>query len=231
MIETTADFQIISVIGNSDVVTALIYLICLFYSVWSWSIIFDKMFKFRLLKIKTDKFERLFWSGAMLEDIYKQVKNSQTYPSAMIFSAAMQEWESTNVLQIVQGNDSNKKESLKDRIATAMDNAFLKSMVKIKYGMTFLSIVSGTATLLGLFGTVWGLIVSFSNVATMQDNSLVVIAPGISAGLITTIAGLVAAIPANIAHLYYSTKIANFEDKMVTFCSEVLNILSRELDQ
>jgi biopolymer transport protein TolQ len=226
-----ANFQIINAIVSADATTAFIYLVLVFYSVWSWSIVFDKFFKFRLLKIKTEKFDKLFWSGVMLEDIYKQIKNNATYPSAVIFSAVMQEWESSNVLTIVQNNDSAKKESLKERLSMIMDVAMIKSMTKIKYGMTFLTIVSSTATLFGLFGTVWGLIMSFSKVAMMQDSSLVVIAPGIAASLATTFIGLIAAVPAAIFHLYYDSKINNFEDKMTNFCSDVLTILSRELDQ
>ena len=91
------NLQIFDMITKSDVITMTIYLVLIMYSVWSWSIVFDKIFKFRLLKIKTEKFDRLFWSGKMLEDIHKQIKNSANYPSAMIFCAIMQEWENANV--------------------------------------------------------------------------------------------------------------------------------------
>ena len=225
------NLQLFDIIAKSDGLTIIIYLILVVYSIWSWSIIFDKIFKFRLLKIRTDKFNKLFWSGKMLEDIYAQVKTSANYPSAMIFVAAMQEWESSNVLDIVQNNDSAKKVSLKERISNLMDVALVKSMHKIKYGMTFLLVVSNTATFFGLFGTVWGLMSSFLSISSMQDSSLIVIAPGVSSALITTIFGLVAAIPATIFYNIYSIKINNLEDQMINFSSDVLTILSRELDQ
>lgn len=225
------NFQIFDLIMKSDAVTMLIYIVLIVYSVWSWSIVFDKIFKFRLLKTKTEKFEKLFWSGKMLEDIYKQVKNNANYPSAMIFSSAMQEWESSNVLSIVKSGDVAKKNSLKERLASVMDVALVKSMSRLKYGMTFLLIVATSSTFFGLFGTVWGLIKSFLAIAATQDSSLIIIAPGIADALITTIFGLVAAIPATIFYSIYNIKINNFEDQMMNFSSDVLTILSRELDQ
>lgn len=223
--------QLFDMILKSDMITKSIYLILIVYSIWSWSIVFDKIFKFRMLKMKTERFDRLFWSGKMLEDIYKQVKSTANYPSAMIFVAAMQEWESSNVLNIVKNNDANKKESLKDRLASVMDVALLKSMSKLRYGLTFLLIVSTTGTLFGLFGTVWGLINSFMSISALQDSSLVVMAPGIATGFLATILGLFSAIPATIFYNIYNVKINNFEDQMANFSSDVLTILSRELDQ
>jgi len=225
------NFQIFDMIAKADAVEIMIYIVLVFYSVWSWSIVFDKIFKFRLLKMKTDKFDKMFWSGKMLEDIYRQVKTSANYPSAMIFIAAMQEWESSNVVAVVKSNDVAKKNSLKDRLASVTDVALNKSMNKLKYGMTFLLVVSTTATFFGLFGTVWGLMNSFLAISTMQDSSLIVIAPGITSALITTIFGLVAAIPATIFYSIYNIKINNFEDQMINFRSDLLTILSRELDR
>lgn len=225
------NIQIFDMIKHSDAVLMTIYIVLTFYSIWSWSIVFDKIFKFRSLKIKTEKFNRFFWSGKMLEDIYKQTKNNQTYPSAVIFAAAMQEWESANVLNLVKNNDTAKKESLKERMAIAMDVALSKSMSKLKYGMTFLLVVGTTSTFFGLFGTVWGLMHSFLSIAAMQDSSLIVIAPGIAKALTATTFGLIAAIPATIFYNFYNIKINNFEDQMNNFSSEVLNILSKELDQ
>lgn len=225
------NFQIFDMIANSDAVTMLIYLVLIGYSVWSWSIVFDKIFKFRLLKIKTERFDRLFWSGKMLEDIYKQIKNSANYPSAVIFCAIMQEWENSNVLEIVKDNNVDKKNSLKDRLSSVMEVALMRSVSKLRYGMTFLLIVSTTATFLGLFGTVWGLLKSFLSISALQDTSLLVIAPGIADALITTVFGLVAAIPATIFYNIYNAKINSFEDQMMSFGTDVLTILSRELDQ
>ena len=225
------NLQLFDMITKSDVITMTIYLVLIMYSVWSWSIVFDKIFKFRLLKMKTEKFDRLFWSGKMLEDIHKQIKNSANYPSAMIFCAIMQEWENANVLDIVKNNKVDSKNSLKERLSAVMEVALVKSVSKLGYGMTFLLIVSTTATFFGLFGTVWGLLKSFLSITALQDSSLIVIAPGIADALITTVFGLIAAIPATIFYNIYNTKINNFEDQMINFGTEVLTILSRELDQ
>ena len=95
----------------------------------------------------------------------------------------------------------------------------------------FLLIVSTTSTFFGLFGTVWGLTGSFLSIASLQDTSLIVIAPGVAASLITTVFALVAAIPATIFYNIYNTKLSNIEEQMNTFIDEVYNILSKELDQ
>jgi len=228
--DTGGSFQIFDLITRSDAFTTCIYLILIGFSVWSWAIFFDKVFKFRLLKIKTDAFDRMFWSGKMLEDIHKQVKNNANYPSAVIFSAAMQEWEASNVLAIVKNNDTVKKTSLKERLAILMEVAVNKSMAKLKYGMNFLLIVATSSTFFGLFGTVWGIMKSFFSISTLQDSSLIVIAPGVAGALVTTVFGLFAAIPATIFYTIYTAKINDFEDQMVNFSSDVLAILSRELD-
>lgn len=225
------NFQVFDMIANSDAITMTIYIVLIMYSVWSWSIVFDKIFKFRLLKLKTERFDRLFWSGKMLEDIYKQVKSSANYPSAAIFCSIMQEWESSNVLEIVKDNNVDKKNSLKERLSSVMEVALVRSVSRLRYGMTFLLIVSTTATFLGLFGTVWGLLKSFLSISALQDTSLLVIAPGIADALITTVFGLIAAIPATIFYNVYNAKINNFEDQMINFGTDVLTILSRELDQ
>ncbi|GMO59837.1 MAG: protein TolQ [Rickettsiales bacterium] len=224
-------YQILNIFINADIFTSFLYLFLIFYSVWTWAIVVDKFIKFHLLQIRTEKFDKIFWSGIILEDIYKQVKNNQSYPSAFIFSAVMQEWEETNVLEIVQTKDNIKKESLKTRLAIILDNAFLKSVTKLKTGMTFLDIVTKTATIIGFLITSWNFINVFNSIAIAQDTSLIIIAPQIASALLGLVLSLIVSFIAIMFHTYYQNKIYVFEDKMSVFCNDILTILSKELDQ
>lgn len=231
MFNTTETIQLFDLIINTDMVSKIILAILLIFSIISWALIFEKIFKFRMLSMRTKQFEKIFWSGQLLEDIYKKTRNGHKYPSAFIFNVAMQEWENGDVLEIVKSKNTEKKNSLKDRIYDLMSVNLNKSILNLRYGLGFLLIVASTSTLFGLLGTVWGIMQSFQSISLMQNVSLVTIAPGITNALITTIAGLITAIPALIAYYIYNNKISNFETDMENFELELLTILSRELEQ
>lgn len=199
-------------------------------SIYSWTLIFEKFFKFKLMEIKTSKFEKLFWSGSMLEDIYHKVKNSVKCPSIVVFISAMQEWMNSNIQEIIKMNDINRKNSLKDRIYDVMTVASNRSMKKMKRGLSFLLVVSTVSTLFGLLGTAWGISSAFKAISMMKDVTLTTIAPGISSSLITTIFGMLTAIPATIAYYLIRAKINTYEEELDNFKLEILNILSKEMD-
>ena len=222
--------QIFTALLHSDFITKTILFILLGMSICSWSIVFDKFFKFKLMSIKTSRFEKIFWSGDMLEDIYNKVKNSAKCPAIVVFISAMQEWGNSDVQNIVKTNDVSKKNSLKDRLYDVMTVAVNRSLRKIKFGVNFLMVVGATATLFGLLGTAWGLSSSFKAMAMMKEASLTTIAPGVSASLTTTIFGMLTAIPAIIAFYFIRARINEYEDELDNFKLEILNILSREMD-
>jgi biopolymer transport protein TolQ len=213
-----------------DVLTIILYFTLVCLSVFGWAIIFDKIIKFKILKTRTASFDETFWSGIMLEDMYKNVKNSQTYPSALIFSSVMQEWESANVLALIESKNDIKIEAFKDRLYLIMESAFIKSMNKIKFGMPFLSIISSISTMIGLFIGIWGLTNSFNAVTVTQETNMLIMTPGIASGLLGILLGLFTAIPSITAYIYYGEKINSFENRMIDFCNNLLVIFSRELE-
>ncbi|MBO4956279.1 MAG: MotA/TolQ/ExbB proton channel family protein [Rickettsiales bacterium] len=222
--------QIFATLLHSDFITKAILFILIGMSIFSWTLIFEKFFKFKLMSIKTSKFEKLFWSGDMLEDIYQKVKNNTKCPSIVVFISAMQEWTNSNVQNIIKTNDVGRKNSLKDRLYDVMSVAINRSLKKIKGGLSFLLIVSTTSTLLGLFGTAWGLSSAFKAISIMKDATLTTIAPGISSSLVTTIVGMLTAIPATAAYYFIKSQINNYEEELENFKLEVLSILSKEMD-
>lgn len=225
----SGNLQVFDIIMNADLFTKIILGILLVFSIISWSIIFDKFFKFRYLNLKTNQFKKIFWSGQLLEDIYKKTKVGHRYVIANLFNVAMQEWENANVLEIVQNKDKEKKKLLKERINDSTNIALNKSLIKMRYGLNFLMIVASSASLFGLLGTVWGLMKAFQ--AISQNVALVTIAPNIVSALTATAACLITAIPALIAYYVYFNKLKLFESEMDNFNLELLNILSRELEQ
>lgn len=224
------NLQLFGTLLHSDFVTKMIILSLLFMSLYCWAIIFEKFFKFRFLAIKTSKFEKMFWSGDMLEDIYQKVKNNVRCPSIVVFVSAMQEWLSTDIQSIKKSNDFNKKIALKDRLFDVMTVASNRSVKKLKSGLNFLLITGTVSTLFGLLGTVWGISSVFRAISIVKEATLASVAPGIGSSLMTTIFGMFSAIPALISYYLIRNKIINYEEELNNFSLEILTILSREID-
>jgi biopolymer transport protein TolQ len=229
-IQGSSNVSILELLQQADIVVQSVMVALAIASIWSWTIVFDKVFKFYILKIKTNKFEVLFRSEKSLDDIFAVAQKSKDHPFAKIFICAVKEWKSSNVKSILQSNDNEKKESLKSRIAGSMQVACNRSLEQLESGMQILAIIGSTAPFVGLFGTVWGIMNSFQSIAISKNTSLAVVAPGIAEALLATAIGLFAAIPAVFFYNIYSNKINKFFEEMQNFSILTLNTLSRELD-
>ena len=220
-----------SLITQADVLVQLVILILVAASMWSWTIIFDKFLKFRLLKIRSDRFEEAFESTVMLEDIYIKAKSQDNHPLARIFLSCMKEWKSNNVKQIISEGFEEKKSSLKERLMGTMQVASNRSSQKLEAGLNFLAITGSVAPFVGLFGTVWGIMTSFQGIAVSKNTSLAVVAPGIAEALLATAIGLFAAVPAVFFYNIFSARINAFSERANNFSIQLLNALSKELDR
>ncbi len=223
--------SILELLQQADIVVQLVMAMIIIASIWSWTIVFDKMFKFYILRIRTTRFENLFHSERTLDEIFVIAKKSDDHPFARIFIAAVKEWKISNVKSIMESNIDDKKNSLKERINGAMQVACNKSVEKLEDNMQILAIIGSVAPFVGLFGTVWGIMNSFQSIAISKNTSLAVVAPGIAEALLATAIGLFAAIPAVFFYNIYNTKINKFVDEMSNFSVLVGNVLSRELDR
>jgi len=230
-IQNHSGVSILGLLQQADLIVQLVMALLAIASIWSWTIVFDKMFKFYVLKIKTRKFEALFHSEKLLDDIFLVAKKSDDHPFAKIFIAAVKEWKGSNVKSILQSQTSDKKDSLKERIQGSLQVACNKSLEKLEDNMQILAIIGSVAPFVGLFGTVWGIMNSFQGIAVSKNTSLAVVAPGIAEALLATAVGLFAAIPAVFFYNIYSNKINKFADEMQNFSVLVGNVLSRELDR
>jgi biopolymer transport protein TolQ len=224
------DLSITGLFWEADLVVKVILMILIAASIWSWAIIFDKWVTFKSLDNKANKFENSFWSGEALEKIYKRIQSKATDPMARTFCAGMNEWNLT-VESTGASFDGDLRAGLQQRIDRAMATSISREINNLERYMTFLGTVGSTAPFIGLFGTVWGIMNSFSAIASQQNTSIAVVAPGIAQALFATAIGLVAAIPAVVAYNKFSTDLGRYGDRLDAFSAEFGSILSRHLEQ
>ena len=224
--ETTRQaMSIYDMFAESDIFMKLLILGLIFASVWSWAIIFDKSMKFKRLRERMKSFEEKFWSGGSLENLFTAFQKSQPDPLSAIFVAAMKEWKRTFA-------DKRRTSTLNfaERVEKIMHITIDKQIEKLETKMTFLATTGSVAPLLGLFGTIWGVMDSFAAIGATQSTNIAAVAPGIAEALLTTAVGLIAAIPALIAYNKFSHDIDHMAAKMETFSDEFTAILSRQIE-
>jgi len=212
---------------EADIVVKLVMVGLLAASVWVWAVVFEKWSTLRRASKQADAFEDRFWSGGSLDDLYDQEGANPSHPMATVFAAAMGEWRRS---VRVAGADITHT-SVRERIDRAITVTVQREMDRMERWMVFLASVGATAPFIGLFGTVWGIMRSFSAIAQMHTTNLAVVAPGIAEALFATAIGLVAAIPAVLAYNQISTSLARFAARLEAFGSEFSAILSRQSEE
>jgi len=222
------DMSAFGLFMEADLIVKAVMILLMIASVWSWSIILHKRGLLGRLNRRAKRFEDAFWSGEPLDKIYERVKKSKEDPMLRTFSAGMDEWSAG-----ISGgipSKQNLQASLTQRVERSMSVAIGREMNDLEKGMTFLASVASSAPFIGLFGTVWGIMNSFSAIAASNNTSLAVVAPGIAEALFATALGLVAAIPASIAYNVLSSGLNRYADRLEAFTDEFSAILSRHLD-
>lgn len=222
------DLSLIGLFIQADLVVKTVMLMLLFASIWCWAIIFDKWMMLKSINFKTKGFEKNFWSGQSLENLYEKIKGRETHPIAMVFASAMHEWQNRNVKDMAA--NQFLRAGTKERIYQSMQVATNKSLEVLEKNLSFLGTVGSAAPFVGLFGTVWGIMVSFQSIAISKNTTLAVVAPGIAEALLATAFGLAAAIPAVIFYNKFATEINRIATNLEDFSSELGAIMSKELD-
>jgi biopolymer transport protein TolQ len=227
---TKTSFSMLNLILQADFVVQLVIIILVGASIFSWAMVCDKFFKFRLLKKRSDEFEDLFEQHLNIDQIYDFATKNNNHPLARIFLSCLHEWKNNDV-HIVVSKGVEKIDSFKTRLNNAMQIACNKSLQKIEHGLNVLAIIGSITPFVGLFGTVWGIMNSFQSIALSKNTSLAVVAPGIAESLLATAIGLFAAIPAVFFYNVFSAKINHFQERANNFCLTLFNLLSQELDK
>ena len=194
-------------------------------SVWCWAIMIDKTLLFRRNKRQMERFERVFWSGQSLEELYRSMSQRPTSSLASLFVAAMREWKRSHE------RGARSPIGLQTRIDKVLDVTMARELEKLEKGLLVLATVGSAGPFVGLFGTVWGIMTSFQAIAASENTSLAVVAPGIAEALFATALGLLAAIPAVIAYNKFAADTQRQATRMEGFADEFGAILSRQVDE
>ena len=221
------DLSVIGLFLQADIVVKIVMVALLIASVWVWAIVFEKGSTIRRANRAADGFEDRFWSGGSLDELYEHEGQKPAHPMAAVFGAAMSEWRRS---QRVAGADMSRS-GVRDRTERAMAVTIGREMERMERWMIFLASVGSVAPFVGLFGTVWGIMHSFSAIAAMHNTNLAVVAPGIAEALFATAIGLVAAIPAVLAYNKISTDLSRFAARLEGFGTEFGAILSRQSEE
>jgi len=216
------DFSIVSLIMHASLVVQLVMAGLLLTSLASWTVIFGKLFGLRKVRSTNDDFEREFWTGRNLNDLYSDAaQRSDGAPMERIFASGMREFMKLRERRVVD------PAALLDGSRRAMRASLQRELDTVESNLSFLATVGSVSPYVGLFGTVWGIMHAFVGLSNLQQVSLSTVAPGIAEALVATAIGLFAAIPAVIAYNRFARDIDRIAMQMDTFTEEFSNILQR----
>jgi len=216
--------EIWQLFANTQLVARIILLLLLFFSVFSWAIIFKKYLRFRKARRDSREFLKIFRGGKKLSEIRNACKTLNASPLTEVFLAGYREIE--NQAMVAESPEAPHIRSL-DSVQRAVQIAASSELNRMEQWLTWLATIGAIAPFVGLLGTVWGIIDAFTGLGAAGTASLRSVAPGISEALITTAAGLFAAIPAVIAYNYFLQKVKEFGAMMDDFALEFLNMTER----
>ncbi|MFV0432152.1 MAG: protein TolQ [Alphaproteobacteria bacterium] len=198
-------------------------------SIWCWAIMIEKTITLKRLNKRAKMFDEAFWSGQPLDKLYERMDGQPKDPLSSVFYAAMREWKRAEGLGSAETDTG--EQSLRMRIERVMNITIDREMERINKFMTVLATTASTAPFVGLFGTVWGIMNSFSQISSASSASLQTVAGPISEALFATAIGLFAAIPAVIGYNKISRDIDRYGLRLDTFAGEFSAIISRRLSE
>jgi len=219
------DLAIVELILNASLVVKLVMGVLAYVSVMSWYWIFRKWFQLRDARIKTDRFEREFWSGGDLNRLYESAVNDRHHSGALerIFEAGFREFTK------LRGQKTLDPATAIDGVRRAMRATYQREIDDLEAHLAFLASVGSVSPYVGLFGTVWGIMHSFRGLASMTTATLAAVAPGIAEALVATAIGLFAAIPAVVAYNRFAHDTDRVAVRFESFMEEFSNILQRQM--
>ncbi|MEJ6765978.1 MAG: protein TolQ [Methylophilales bacterium] len=219
-----SDLSFFSLIWEASLPVQAVMLILVIASMASWKIIYLKIKTLKMAEQNTDDFEKIFWSGGSLSNLYESVsirppKDMLGLP--IIFKAGYKEYMSN------KNTGALDKKSI-ESVRRAMSASYNREVDTIDRHLPFLASVGSVSPYIGLFGTVWGIMNAFIGLANVAQASLAQVAPGIAEALIATAIGLFAAIPAVIAYNKFASKVDRISIRYESFMEEFINIMDRK---
>lgn len=219
------DMSIVTLLLHATWVVKGVVIILVLMSVASWSAIFRKLIGLAKVRRLNDEFERDFWGGKSLNDLFAAAtKNAKASgPMERIFGSGMRDFQKLRDRRITDPG------TLLDGARRAMRASFQRELDVLESNLSFLASVASVSPYIGLFGTVWGIMHAFVGLSSLQQVTLATVAPGIAEALVATAIGLFAAIPAVVAYNRFARDIDRAAIRMETFIEEFSNILQRNL--
>ncbi|MCZ8255568.1 MAG: protein TolQ [Polaromonas sp.] len=219
------DLSIVSLILNASWVVQAVVALLVGVSIASWAAIFRKIIALKKVQKLNDEFDREFWSGTSLNDLFSGAAQNAKHsgPMERIFASGMREYQKLRERHITDPG------TLLDGARRAMRASYQRELDAIEANLSFLATVGSVSPYVGLFGTVWGIMHAFTGLAALEQVTLATVAPGIAEALVATAIGLFAAIPAVVAYNRFSHDIDRVANRLETFIEEFSNILQRNL--
>jgi biopolymer transport protein TolQ len=220
----STDLSIAHLILNASIVVQFVIALLVFASLSSWTMIFDRRRVLSKAARAADDFETRFWSGGDLAELYRQLERDGDDESGMaaIFRAGFREFARLRTkghkdpMAMVQGAQRSMRVALN------------REVDRLENHLSTLATIGSTSPYVGLFGTVWGIMNSFTALGNVKAATLALVAPGIAEALIATAIGLFAAIPAVVAYNRYSNKVERLNNRFDDFTEEFATILQRQ---
>ena len=223
-IATSADLMSpLSLFLQADIVVKIVMVGLLLASVWTWAIIFSHSLRLRSIQRRSEAYEADFWKASDIDGFFDQ-RGTEPLPTAAVLSAGLDEWRRSTRGAVVD------RSGTRERLASRMNAAMASELDRLGDRLNILATVGSVAPFVGLFGTVWGIMRSFTAIAGANNTSLAVVAPGIAEALFATALGLFAAIPAVIAYNRLSHGLDKLEARLGRFADRFHATLSRELE-
>jgi len=214
--------NILRLIADASVMVKIVLLVLLFFSVFSWAIIFFKRKTIRAASLQSKKFMKFFRESDDLTEVGKSAKKFSSSPLAVIFQSGYKE-----LAYLGKSAGQNPGSEKIESINRALLKASNKEISRLERMLSFLATTGSVTPFIGLFGTVWGIMDAFMRIGIVRSASLDTVAPGIAEALVATAAGLFAAVPAVIAYNYFLNRIKDLITEMEDFSLEFLSIAER----
>lgn len=221
--------DMLNLAGTGPVVLA-VFVILIFFSVFSWAIIFFKLFQIHKANSESVRFMDFFWKTKRFDTIAAQADRFASSPLVVLFNEGYSELK-----QVMEGEGKQEQPGVStdlgdiENVSRALRRATNQEINRLEKYTTFLATTGSASPFIGLFGTVWGIMETFQSIGARGSATLAVVAPGISEALIATAAGLAAAIPAVIFYNFFLNKAKTMVQEMDNFADEFLNIVERYL--
>jgi biopolymer transport protein TolQ len=224
------DFSALAVFMRADWVVKAVLVGLALASIWSWTVVIDKAFRFAALNREADEFEDKVGGGRSLEDVAAEAGDRPRQALPRMLQGALREWREARGRATSAGASGGEAAALTlSRIDRILESIIARESQRVEDGLGSLAIVATASPFIGLFGTVWGIMTAFQSIALERNTNLSVVAPSIAEALFATAMGLAAAIPAYIFYNKFSTDAAKFAARLESFADDLATAVARRL--